>query len=95
MINIHKSNGGFTFWDTQKEIIINRYEIKKETSNKIAVDYNCNGKTIRTHLKRWGIILRTERYNAKYNIDESVFDDINNEYKAYFFWLIICRWTFI
>ena len=85
---MHKSNGGFEFWDKEKDKIIKLYS-EGVSSNKIAEIYDCNGSTILTHLKRWGVSIRKQRYNSIYNTDIYYFSNIDSEEKAYWIGLLL------
>lgn len=85
---MHKSNGGDSFWDSQKEYVIDLYINSRMSANKIAKIYNCDASTICRHLKRWNIQIRKERYNSKYSIRTDCFDIIDDEQSAYFFGLL-------
>lgn len=86
---MHKSNGGNEFWDKEKENVLNMYLDQKMRTGQIAKIYNCWATTIENHLKRWGIPIRKERYNAKYSIDLTCFDNIDTQEKAYFLGLLL------
>lgn len=86
---IHKSNGGYEFWDEIKDDVIKKYIDDKRSSNDIAKDYNCYGTTVLSHLKRWGVPIRKSRYNSIYDLDTHFFDSIDSEEKAYVLGLIV------
>ena len=86
---MHKSNGGFGFWDSEKEKVISMYLDKKMSTNDIGKIYGCYGTTVLLHLKRWNVEIRKERYNSKYSVDVLCFDAIDDEYKAYFLGLLL------
>ena len=86
---MHKSNGGYEFWDSIKDDIVDKYVIQCRSSNSIAKDYGCYGSTVLLHLKRWNIPIRKERYNSAYNINTHFFDVIDTESKAYILGLLL------
>lgn len=86
---MHKSNGGYDFWDSIKDEIINKYLQDKISSNQIAMEYKCDGSTVLKHLKRWNVPIRKERYNSTYSVDIHFFDDIDTEEKAYILGLLL------
>lgn len=86
---MHKSNGGYEYWDSIKDEVVDKYMIQGRSTNSIAEDYNCYGTTIGFHLKRWGIPLRLQRYNNQYSLDTHFFDVINTENKAYIIGLLL------
>ena len=85
---MHKSNGGYDFWDKEKDKILELYFQKNLSSNKIGEIYNCNGSTILRQFKRWGIETK-KRYNAIYKVNEDFFSVIDTEEKAYCLGLIL------
>lgn len=85
---MHKSNGGFDFWDTQKDKVIKMYVEQNLSCNKIAKEYKCDPSTISRQLNRWNIPKR-ERYNALYTLDENYFEQIDNEEKAYWIGVLL------
>ena len=65
--------------------IKNLYEGGTSTA-KIAEKYNSNGESVRLILKKMGVKVRSRKEAcSKYDLDESFFDKIDNEVKAY--WL--------
>jgi hypothetical protein len=86
---IHKSNGGFEFWDNEKEKVLDMYINKHMRTGQIAKEYNCRGGTILNHLKRWGISIRKERNNAIYTLTTDFFHIIDTEEKAYCLGLLL------
>lgn len=51
---MHKSNGGFQYWDEPKDDVITLYETGLSTYE-IGNRYDCQGSTVLNHLKRWGV----------------------------------------
>ena len=86
---MHKSNGGYEFWDSKKDEVISKYVDDGRSSNSIATDYGCDSSTILRQLKRWDIGRRKDRYNSTYNVDLSFFNVIDSEEKAYFLGLLL------
>lgn len=86
---MHKSTGGYEFWDSIKDEVIDKYINQKRTSNSIGEDYGCSGSTVDRHLERWGIERRKERCNSKYSFDIHFFDVIDTEEKAYILGLLL------
>ena len=62
---MHKSNGGYEFWDNEKERVLHLYLEEEKSCEEIGRIYNCYGSTIGSHLKRWGIEIRKRRANAQ------------------------------
>jgi len=85
---LHKSNGGFEFWDKEKDNILNLYFKEKLSTIQIGKIYNCDGSTIQRQFKRWDIKLR-KRYNGIYEVDENYFSTIDTEEKAYWLGLLL------
>lgn len=85
---MHKSNGGFEFWDTQKEKVVKMYVEQNLSCNKIAKEYKCDPSTISRQLDRWNISKR-KRYNALYKFNEHYFKQINTEQKAYWIGVLL------
>ncbi len=67
-----------------QQIIIDRYVINKESSEKIAEDLNLDGSTVCRVLKRNNISIRPATDRRKYDIDLDFFENIDKEEKAYF-----------
>ena len=84
---MHKSNGGYDFWDKEKDKILDLYFNQNLSTNKIAEIYGCHGKTICNQFRRWNIKLK-ERYNSLYSVNTKFFEVINTEEKAYFLGLL-------
>lgn len=86
---MHKSNGGFEFWDSQKEKIIHMYVDQGMRTGEIAKFYGCWPTTVVNHLKRWGVPINKNRHNAIYKIQSDFFNKIDTEEKAYFLGLLL------
>lgn len=86
--NMHKSNGGYEFWDNEKDNVEKMY-LDGMSTNEIGKIYNCYGSTILNHLKRWGVPIRKQRYNALYKTDVDYFSKIDTEEKAYWIGLLL------
>lgn len=86
---MHKSNGGYEFWNSIRDDVINKYVAECRSSNSIAKDYGCDGTTILSHLKRWNVPIRKERYNSIYAVNTHFFDVIDTEEKAYILGLLL------
>lgn len=86
---MHKSNGGYEFWDNEKEKILNLYLTEGQSCEKIGKLYGCYGSTIINHLKRWGVEIRKRRANALYKTDINYFNKIDTEEKAYWIGLLL------
>lgn len=86
---MHRSNGGFDFWDKEKDKIIDMYVNDKMSSCKIAKIYDCHDSTIIRQLKRWDVEIRRNRYNNIYDLDERYFENINTANKAYIIGLLL------
>lgn len=86
---MHKSNGGYEFWDNEKERVLHLYLEEEKSCEEIGRIYNCYGSTIGSHLKRWGIEIRKRRVNALYKTDVNYFHIIDTEEKAYWIGLLL------
>jgi len=74
--------------------IINDYNINKNLNN-LSGKYNIPVHSIRNFLKKENIFeLRHKDFQTrrKYNLDETFFDVVDSEEKAYFLGFFICRW---
>ena len=68
------------------EMIIKDYVEKKETIMSIAKKYNCSERTIATFLQKENIKIRSRGFESR--TDQSIFEKIDNEIKAYTIGLI-------
>lgn len=84
---MHKSNGGYDFWDKEKDKILSLYFQDNLSSNEIGKLYGCYGSTILNQFRRWNIKTK-RRYNSIYNVDEDFFSIIDTEEKAYWLGLL-------
>lgn len=89
MIKIHKSQTKGNFWENNKEEIVYRYCILKESTSKISETFKCDKSTILKHLKSWDVSIRKQRCNAKYQINIDRFKTLNNELEAYWFGMFL------
>lgn len=86
---MHKSNGGFEFWEKEKDNIIRLYIKDNICIKQIASIYNCNYSTILNYLRKWSVFIYNDRSNAKYKVDLNYFSNINNQEKAYWVGLLL------
>lgn len=77
----------FAYWQSQRDKLEDLYYNQKLSSNEIGKLYGVYGETITFNMNKLGFKLRkvgdASRINAKYQINSSFFDDINNEKTAY------------
>lgn len=74
--------------DLPKAEIVRRYE-KGETVQALATEYGRSFATMRANLHRWGAQLRRRGPARRYTLDESFFDEIDTEAKAYWLGFIL------
>jgi intein-encoded DNA endonuclease-like protein len=83
-VDIEKSN----FIKSKKQEIINYYQ-SGYSANKISKILKIGDSTIGKYLREWGIQIKSRgEVTRKYCIDETYFDKINTEEKAYFLGLL-------
>ena len=77
------------FTNAQKLDISNKYLVDKKTIKELSLEYNVSITPIKNIFRELNIITRPpEETSRKYIIDETYFDDINSEDKAYFLGLL-------
>ena len=86
---MHKSNGGYEFWDKEKDKVLDMYLNQHMRTGEIAKIYGCWSSTVLNHLKRWGVQINKNRNNAIYKIKSDFFNVIDTEEKAYFLGLLL------
>ena len=59
---MHKSNGGYEFWDKEKYAVLDMYLNQHMRTGEIAQKYGCDSSTILRHLKRWGVSINKNRW---------------------------------
>lgn len=89
MKHTHKSTHGIQFWESQKEHVLEMYDMQGLSASRIAKEYGCDPSTVSKHLRRWHYPTRRSRYNAKYQVDSVFFKNIETEAQAYVLGLLL------